>query len=84
MTILLEALEPLVTDGRDDLDRFGLLGNASAETYAACYVAARQCAIEVADLLQIAISCDELMAFLVRRVLTDDHMYVAQRLVIQR
>jgi hypothetical protein len=81
MRVALEKLEEFLTDDRDELDIPGWLSSASAEAHAACYVAARQGGIEVADLLQIAIRCDHLVPFLIQRVLTSEDVPAAQEFV---
>ena len=81
MSVSLETLEEFLTDDRDDLDNPLWLGSASAQSYAACYVAARQGPIEVADLLWISIGCDHLTPFLIRRVLTAADVSAAQEVI---
>lgn len=77
----LETLEEFLTDDRDELDSPAWLGSASAQSYAAFYVAARQGSIEVVDLLWISIACDHLTPFLIQRVLTADDISAAQETI---
>ena len=81
MSVSLETLEEFLTDDRDELDNPLWLGSASAQSYAACYVAARQGSIKVADLLWISIACDHLTPFLIQRVLTADDVSDAQYVI---
>ena len=80
-SVALETLEAFLTDDRDELDNPLWLGSASAQSYAACYVAARKGSIEVAHLLWISIGCDHLTPFLIRRVLTADDVSDAQYVI---
>ena len=70
MKVTLEILEQYLTDHRENLKFPCWLGSASAEAYAAAYIAARQGGIEVLDLLIVASRCDRLTPFLIQRVLT--------------
>ena len=69
MKVALDILEQYLTDDREDLKFPCWLGSASAEAYAAAYIAARQGGIDVLDLLLLASRCDRFTPFLIQRVL---------------
>ena len=81
MTVTLEILEQYLTDDKEDLRFPSWLGSASAEAYAAAYIAARQGGIEVLDLLLLASRCDRLTPFLIQRVLTREDIPAVHMLI---
>lgn len=81
MTISLETLEQFLTDDSDELDAPGWLSNASAEAWSVLYIFARQCGIDVLDLLFVATRCDQLTPFLIRQVLTPEGIPAAQEII---
>ena len=81
MKIPLETLEQYLTDDKDELEVAGCTSGASAEAYAAAYIAARQGSIDVLDLLIISSRCDRLTPFLIQRVLTREDIPAVHMLI---